>query len=60
MPLSINTAIPTIIACYVAANAVYYVLLPWKVVATTDAAAVVSYTLLIGLTDGINKYYRRQ
>jgi len=43
LPLSINTAIPTIIACYVAANAVYYVLLPWKVVSTTDAAAVVSH-----------------
>jgi amino acid transporter len=25
LPLSINTAVPTIIACYVAANAVYYV-----------------------------------
>jgi L-type amino acid transporter 9 len=42
LPLSINTAIPTIILCYVAANAVYYVLLPWSVVSTTDAAAVVS------------------
>jgi L-type amino acid transporter 9 len=41
LPLSINTAIPTIILCYVAANAVYYVLLPWDVVSTTDAAAVV-------------------
>lgn len=42
LPLSINTAIPTIVACYVGANAVYYVLLPWDKVATTDAAAVVS------------------
>lgn len=42
LPLAINTAIPTIIVCYVAANAVYYVLLPWRVVSTTDAAAVVS------------------
>jgi L-type amino acid transporter 9 len=41
LPLSINTAIPTIILCYVAANAVYYILLPWEVVSTTDAAAVV-------------------
>lgn len=41
LPLSINTAIPTIILCYIAANAVYYILLPWKVVSTTDAAAVV-------------------
>lgn len=42
LPLAVNTAIPTIILCYVAANAVYYVLLPWKVVSNTDAAAVVS------------------
>lgn len=42
LPLSINTAIPTIILCYVAANSVYYVLLPWEVVSTTDAVAVVS------------------
>jgi amino acid transporter len=43
LPLSINTAIPTIILCYIAANAVYYILLPWEVVSTTDAAAVVSF-----------------
>lgn len=43
--MSINTAIPTIILCYVAANAVYYILLPWKLVSTTDAAAVVSLTI---------------
>lgn len=42
LPLSINTAIPTIILCYVAANGVYYVLLPWNIISTTDAAAVVS------------------
>lgn len=46
LPLSINTAIPTIILCYVAANAVYYILLPWGVVSTTDAAAVVSFANL--------------
>jgi L-type amino acid transporter 9 len=45
LPLSINTAIPTIILCYVAANAVYYVLLPWEIVSTTDAAAVVRPSL---------------
>ena len=48
LPLSINTAIPTIIMCYVAANAVYYVLLPWKDVSTTDAAAVVSLQASFG------------
>ncbi|KAF1919962.1 amino acid/polyamine transporter I, partial [Ampelomyces quisqualis] len=48
LPLSINTAIPTIILCYVAANAVYYVLLPWGVVSTTDAAAVTAVTHFLG------------
>ncbi|KAF1955981.1 solute carrier family 7 protein [Byssothecium circinans] len=48
LPLSINSAIPTIIACYVASNAVYYVLLPWKVVSTTDAAAVTAISHFIG------------
>ncbi|KAL5117902.1 hypothetical protein ACEQ8H_004220 [Pleosporales sp. CAS-2024a] len=48
LPLSINTAIPTIILCYVAANAVYYVLLPWEVVGTTDAAAVTAVTHFLG------------
>ncbi|KAJ4990512.1 amino acid transporter [Stagonosporopsis vannaccii] len=48
LPLSINTAIPTIILCYVAANAVYYILLPWKLVSTTDAAAVTAVNHLLG------------
>ncbi|CAN9205314.1 unnamed protein product [Alternaria alternata] len=48
LPLSINTAIPTIILCYVAANAVYYILLPWGVVSTTDAAAVTAVTHFLG------------
>ncbi|KAF2473687.1 amino acid transporter-like protein [Lindgomyces ingoldianus] len=48
LPLSINTAIPTIIICYVAANAAYYVLLPWKVISITDAAAVTAVTHFLG------------
>ncbi|KAF1928101.1 solute carrier family 7 protein [Didymella exigua CBS 183.55] len=48
LPLSINTAIPTIILSYVAANAVYYILLPWKLVSTTDAAAVTAIDHLLG------------
>ncbi|XPS99983.1 hypothetical protein M3J09_009148 [Ascochyta lentis] len=48
LPLSINTAIPTIILCYVAANAVYYILLPWQLVSTTDAAAVTAVNHLLG------------
>ncbi|KAF2866418.1 solute carrier family 7 protein [Massariosphaeria phaeospora] len=50
LPLAVNTAIPTIIVCYVAANAVYYVLLPWNVVSTTDAAAVTAVTYFLGKT----------
>ncbi|KAF2741825.1 amino acid transporter, partial [Sporormia fimetaria CBS 119925] len=53
LPLSINTAIPTIMACYVAANTVYYVLLPWSVVSTTDAAAVTAVTHFLGRTASI-------
>jgi solute carrier family 7 (L-type amino acid transporter), member 9/15 len=42
LPLAINTAIPTIILCFIAANAAYYILLPWNLVSTTDSVAVVS------------------
>jgi L-type amino acid transporter 9 len=41
LPLAQSTAIPTIIACFLAANAAYYVLLPWDMVSTTDSIAVV-------------------
>lgn len=43
LPLAINTAVPTIIACFLATNAAYYILLPWDVVSTTDSVAVVSH-----------------
>jgi hypothetical protein len=42
LPLAQNTAIPTLIICFLAANAAYYILLPWDVVSTTDSIAVVS------------------
>lgn len=42
LPLAINTSIPTIILCFIAANASYYILLPWGIVSTTDSVAVVS------------------
>ena len=42
LPLALNTAIPTIIFCFLTANAAYYILLPWDVVSTTDSVAVVS------------------
>ncbi|KAF2182469.1 amino acid transporter [Zopfia rhizophila CBS 207.26] len=48
LPLAVNTAIPTIILCYVAANTVYYVLLPWKLISITDAAAVTAVTHFLG------------
>lgn len=47
LPLAINTAIPTIILCFLATNAAYYVLLHWDVVSTTDSVAVVSKPVLI-------------
>lgn len=46
LPIALNTSIPTIILCFIAANASYYILLPWKVVSTTDSVAVVSQTFL--------------
>lgn len=42
LPLAINASVPTIILCFIAANAAYYVLLPWDVISTTDSVAVVS------------------
>ena len=42
LPLAINAAIPTIVVCFIAANAAYYTLLPWDLVSTTDNVAVVS------------------
>jgi hypothetical protein len=42
LPLAINTAIPTIVLCFITANAAYYILLPWSVVSITDSVAVVS------------------
>ncbi|PYI09567.1 amino acid transporter [Aspergillus sclerotiicarbonarius CBS 121057] len=53
LPLAINTAIPIIILCFLAANASYYILLPWKVVSTTDSVAVTAITHLLGPVCGI-------
>ncbi|KAI0478441.1 amino acid transporter [Xylariaceae sp. FL0804] len=53
LPLAINTAIPTVILCFVAANAAYYVLLPWDVVSTTDSVAVTATTHVLGRVCGI-------
>ncbi|KAI2464993.1 amino acid transporter [Annulohypoxylon bovei var. microspora] len=53
LPLSINTAVPTIIVCFIAANAAYYILLPWDVVSTTDSVAVTAITRLLGRGFGI-------
>lgn len=41
LPLAINTSLPSIILCFLTANAAYYILLPWRVVSTTDSVAVV-------------------
>lgn len=53
LPLAINTAVPTIILCFLATNAAYYILLPWNVVSTTDSVAVTAITRLLGRGFGI-------
>ncbi|KAM0344157.1 hypothetical protein ACHAPU_007879 [Fusarium lateritium] len=53
LPLAINTSIPTAIICFLAANAGYYILLPWNVVSTTDSVAVTALTRLLGRGFGI-------
>ncbi|KAH8680078.1 amino acid/polyamine transporter I [Tricladium varicosporioides] len=53
LPLAINTAVPTIILCFIAANAAYYVLLPWNLVSTTDSVAVTAITRLMGRGFGV-------
>ncbi|KAK1470156.1 hypothetical protein CCUS01_06540 [Colletotrichum cuscutae] len=53
LPLAINTAVPTIILCFIAANAAYYILLPWNVVASTDSVAVTAINRLLGPAFGI-------
>ncbi|KAK4193162.1 amino acid permease-domain-containing protein [Podospora australis] len=53
LPRAINTSIPTIIVCFITANAAYYILLPWDVVSTTDSVAVTAITRLLGSAFGI-------
>ncbi|KAL2180608.1 amino acid/polyamine transporter I [Thermothelomyces heterothallicus CBS 202.75] len=53
LPLAINTSLPSIILCFLTANAAYYTLLPWRVVSTTDSVAVTAITRLLGRGFGI-------
>ncbi|RYP60530.1 hypothetical protein DL770_009974 [Monosporascus sp. CRB-9-2] len=53
LPLAINTAVPIIVLSFIAANAAYYILLPWDVVSTTDSVAVTAITRLLGKGFGI-------
>ncbi|KAI1425510.1 amino acid/polyamine transporter I [Xylaria sp. FL1777] len=53
LPLAINSAILTIVLCFIAANAAYYILLPWNIVSTTDSVAVTAITRLLGQGFGI-------
>ncbi|KAL4778301.1 amino acid/polyamine transporter I [Aspergillus varians] len=48
LPLAINTAIPIIVAGFIAVNTAYYILLPWDVVSTTDSVAVTAFNHLLG------------
>ncbi|PKS04865.1 hypothetical protein jhhlp_008229 [Lomentospora prolificans] len=52
LPLAINSAIPTVILCFLVANTAYYVLLPWDIVSTTDSVAVTSVARLLGPAAG--------
>ncbi|ERS98680.1 hypothetical protein HMPREF1624_05467 [Sporothrix schenckii ATCC 58251] len=52
LPLAIHAALPTIVLCFLAANAAYYVLLPWNVVSTTDSIAVTAFARLLGPAAG--------
>ncbi|KAF2967322.1 hypothetical protein GQX73_g6238 [Xylaria multiplex] len=53
LPLAINSAIPTIVFCFITANTAYYILLPWDIVSTTDSVAVTAITRLLGQGFGI-------
>ncbi|KAI0389020.1 amino acid transporter, partial [Xylariaceae sp. FL0594] len=53
LPLAINSAVPTIVLCFILANTAYYILLPWNVVSTTDSVAVTAITRLLGRGFGI-------
>ncbi|KFY96843.1 hypothetical protein V498_02436 [Pseudogymnoascus sp. VKM F-4517 (FW-2822)] len=53
LPLAINTAIPVIIASFIATNTAYYILLPWDIIPTTDSVAVTAITRLLGPWFGI-------
>ncbi|CAK7234222.1 hypothetical protein SCUCBS95973_008863 [Sporothrix curviconia] len=53
LPLAIHAALPTIALCFLAANAAYYVLLPWNVVSTTDSIAVTAFARLLGPAAGV-------
>ncbi|CAH0044087.1 unnamed protein product [Clonostachys solani] len=53
LPLTINTAIPTIFLCFIVANAAYYILLPWDTVSTSDSVAVTAISRLLGVKFGI-------
>ncbi|KAE8353192.1 amino acid transporter [Aspergillus coremiiformis] len=53
LPLAINSAVPIVIICFIAANTAYYILLPWSVVSTTDSVAVTAIKHLLSPGAGI-------
>jgi solute carrier family 7 (L-type amino acid transporter), member 9/15 len=59
LPLAVNTAIPTIIASFIAVNAAYYILLPWRDIPTTDSVAVVSTDCREYIYESFPKMYSR-
>lgn len=50
LPLAINSSIPTVVVGFVAANAAYYVLLPWNMISITDSVAVVSFPTMFPIS----------
>ncbi|OJZ90178.1 hypothetical protein ASPFODRAFT_56512 [Aspergillus luchuensis CBS 106.47] len=47
LPLTINTAVPTVILSFIAVNIAYYILLPWSLVSTTDSAIAAGLICLV-------------
>ena len=42
LPRALHIAVPLVTACFVIANLVYYIIIPWETIGTSNAVAVVS------------------
>ena len=41
LPRAVHTAIPMVTICFVLTNIAYYIILPWRIIPSSDAIAVV-------------------